>query len=490
MCSMTYSKKYFLLFSTIIFMCAVMTGPVSAVFDPAVPEAPESLSFVRMKITGEEYVEIQNNTSDTIENLSIYALKAYNKVDPDAAGVAISSQSLPSLELEQGGRILLSTGIRPTCGASIAGKLSLSLVDGGGTLQIVSMTSVLNASSPTIVDSVSWSSSSSGAITLVPSFSKAPLTTYYRYGLEDGSFAWQKADQDMANSCGLIIPATSGNSALPIAVTPSEQQSGNESFSVSTAEEATTNTGSGIGSSNQGLQPVAISEVLPNPIGSGNDLTDEFIELHNPNLEAFDLSGYVLRSGVSTMRYYSFPAGTLLPAGSYAVYYSSETELLLSNTTGRVVLLDPDNQIVASTEVYRNAKDDQAWLQNNSLWQWTTTPTPGRINLVTAPVGSQKSTTAKSSTAKKTAKSAAVKAPKAAKAPKVKKEKKPKTEKTQKYSATPTAATVEARPIQSRVIAIIALIALLYGAYEYRGDLANKYQQCRRHLVSWRPNRR
>jgi len=241
---------------------------------------------------------------------------------------------------------------------------------------------------------------------------------------------------------------------------------------------------------NQGLQPVVISEVLPNPIGSGNDLTDEFIELHNPNAEAFNLSGYVLRSGVSTMRYYSFPVGTLLSAGSYVVYYSSETKLLLSNTTGQLALLDPDGQIVMSTEVYRNAKDGQAWLKNDLLWQWSITPTPGKVNLVTAPFGSQKSAIAKSGSTKKLAKSAVPKAPKAAKTPKPKKEKKPKTEKSPKYSATPTAATVEARPIQSRVIAIIALIALLYGAYEYRGDLANKYQQCRRHLVSWRPNRR
>ena len=49
-----------------------------------------------------------------------------------------------------------------------------------------------------------------------------------------------------------------------------------------------------------GLSAPQISELLPNPAGTGNDATDEFIELYNPNDQPFDLSGFVLQTGLTT----------------------------------------------------------------------------------------------------------------------------------------------------------------------------------------------
>lgn len=486
---MTNCKKRFQILAIALAVLLMATPSAFAALAPPEPETPESLALVRLKITGEEYIEIQNNSSEDIDDLSLYALRSYSNVNAAAVGATASSQSFPALKLKQGARLLLSRGIRPTCGASISGRLSLTLVDGGGTVQIVRLqdTSDLPVN---IIDFASWSSVAKGEIQFAPSFGKAPLTSYYRYDLADGTYAWQKADQNPESNCELMIADSTGSSTVPIGAAPGGTTSEDESFTVETKKENLSPGSEGATEkSDINLASIVISEILPNPIGAGNDAIDEFIELYNPNESPYDLSGYVLRTGVSTMRYYTFPPETVLPTKSYAVYSSSLTELLLSNAAGQVTLLNPDKTVMVSTEIYRSAKDGQSWLQSGNRWQWSSTPTPGKENLITAPIAPQKNA-ATSTSVKKSVSPKTPKAPKAAKALKPKKEKKPKTDKAAKYSATPTAATVESRPIQTRVIAIVALIALLYGTYEYRGDLANKLQQCRRYVSAWRPHRR
>lgn len=47
----------------------------------------------------------------------------------------------------------------------------------------------------------------------------------------------------------------------------------------------------------------------------------DWVELHNKNTTAFDLSGWVLRDGSNT-NFYAIPASTSLPAGGYLVFYN------------------------------------------------------------------------------------------------------------------------------------------------------------------------
>jgi Lamin Tail Domain/CotH kinase protein/Putative Ig domain/Bacterial TSP3 repeat len=59
-----------------------------------------------------------------------------------------------------------------------------------------------------------------------------------------------------------------------------------------------------------------ISEIMYRPGTAWPENTGlEFIEIHNPGTAAEDLSGWALTSGVS----YTFPAGTILPAGGYVI---------------------------------------------------------------------------------------------------------------------------------------------------------------------------
>ncbi|HEX7963313.1 MAG TPA: lamin tail domain-containing protein [Candidatus Saccharimonadales bacterium] len=239
---------------------------------------------------------------------------------------------------------------------------------------------------------------------------------------------------------------------------------------------------------NQGLAPPQLTELLPNPASPQTDAQDEFIELYNPNDAPFDLSGYLLEAGTSTVHSYTFPPGSVLAPGSYAAFLPDATGLSLSNGGGQVRLKDPLGEVQSETSVYGAAKDGQAWAFTGAGWQWTITPTPGAANILAAPpaavVKAAKTTT--TAAPKKPA------APKTAKAPKAKttkaktKAKKPPAAPTQQLAIAPAA---KQSPLHPAILAGIGVIAVLYGAYEYRHDVANYLYRLRSNRAARRKNR-
>lgn len=240
---------------------------------------------------------------------------------------------------------------------------------------------------------------------------------------------------------------------------------------------------------NQGLAPPQLTELLPNPAPPQTDARDEFIELYNPNDATFDLSGYLLEAGTSTVHSYTFPPGSVLAPGSYAAFLSGTTGLSLSNSGGQVRLRDPLGEVQSETSVYGSAKDGQAWAFTGADWQWTTTPTPGVANILAAPPAA----------AVKAAKITTTAAPKKAPAPKTAKVPKAKITKTKtKTKKAPSTATTQQlavapvakqSPLHPAILAGIGVIAVLYGAYEYRHDVANYLYRFRSNRAARRKNR-
>ncbi len=225
----------------------------------------------------------------------------------------------------------------------------------------------------------------------------------------------------------------------------------------------TANQTPGLPAGDEGLLAPQLSELLPNPISTGNDGTDEYIELYNPNDTAYDLSGFILQTGVTTYHSYQFPSGTILPPQGFQAFYASQTGLSLSNTTSQVGLLDPLGRVVASSDVYRNAKEGNVWILANQQWQWSTVATPNKANVVQAPVtASKKASSSKLKTA--------VLVP-------------GKTIGTGSSTPKgPLGQSTNDQPTPSKTGSLLALIgvgALLYGAYEYRHDLTNRLFQLR-----------
>ncbi|HJP96611.1 MAG TPA: lamin tail domain-containing protein [Candidatus Saccharimonadales bacterium] len=224
-----------------------------------------------------------------------------------------------------------------------------------------------------------------------------------------------------------------------------------------------------------GLSAPQITELLPNPGSPRTDATDEFVELYNPNAVAFDLSGFVLTAGLTGNKQYTFPAGTTIPAHAFVAYFSETTKLSLSNTSGKVILQDPLQRTIAQSGVYDTAKDDVAWARANGKWYWTTQVTPNAANVIQEPVAKTKKSSSSSSSSKKTSTVA-------------------KTASSKKSASAAdtqlTSNTVEDTPLHPLTLAVVGGFALLYGAYEYRRDMANKFYQLRRYREARREARR
>ena len=59
-------------------------------------------------------------------------------------------------------------------------------------------------------------------------------------------------------------------------------------------------------------QPIVINEIFYDPPGNART---EFVELHNPTANGIDVSGWQFTKGIE----FTFPAGTMIAAGGYAV---------------------------------------------------------------------------------------------------------------------------------------------------------------------------
>jgi hypothetical protein len=217
-----------------------------------------------------------------------------------------------------------------------------------------------------------------------------------------------------------------------------------------------------------GLSAPQLTEILPNPTGTANDDTDEFIELYNPNGVAFDLSGFVLQTGTTTKHNYEFPDDTLLAPQSFTVFYSADTGLSLSNTSGQADLLDPFGNLLTQTDTYSTAKDGQTWALANGKWYWTTEATPNAANVIKQPVtatkASTKTTKATKATTTSTAKSGSVQGAAT----------------TAASNGSSDASSTTTAPTHPLVLAVIGILAVGYGIYEYRHDIANKIYEFRR----------
>jgi hypothetical protein len=221
-----------------------------------------------------------------------------------------------------------------------------------------------------------------------------------------------------------------------------------------------------IPAADKGLKAPQLSEILPNPASPQTDVDDEFIELYNPNNKSFDLSGFMLQTASTSSaatHTYHFPAGTSIGAGSFKAFSSEQTHLALSNSGGQVWLVDPLGTTLDTCDPYGTAKDGQSWVDASGKWQWTLQATPGTTNKIATPVAS--SSTSKTATVSGKKVTAIAKTANG---------------NGSTLGASTNASSSKPLSIHPLTLAIIIGAALLYGAYEYRHDLALKYRQFRR----------
>jgi hypothetical protein len=459
--------------STVMAIMAIsFVAPLSALAAPNMA-VPAGLSLMEFKVTGDEFLLLQNNSGSVINDLSLYWLQVYNNVSPLAAGVSASSQQLPAASLQPRQTLLLSASPMQTCGASVAGKLSVSLSDAGGFMQLTKMSiSAEGSVLQTPGDFTSWSSNANGIVQNVPSSMKNPRAAFYRY-LNGISYAWQQADLDMTDSCQLNI-VVAGGLGSSSAVTPLTLAATSPPATILGEEtESSGATTARMPAADIGLTAPQVSELLPNPTGIGNDATDEFIELYNPNDKPFDLSGFTLQTGLTTAKNYTFPDGTVLEPRAFKAFYAKDTKLTLSNTSSQAALLDPFGSALSVSNVYTSAKDGIAWAAAKNTWQWTTQPSPGIANIIRQPASKKLSKTTKKTNTKKVAVKGTLTNQAAS------------TTGSSSYSEDPESKAT----VHVWILAVVTAAALLYGGYEYRRDIALRLRQLGTKLGIRRTNR-
>src|SRR5579859_6792604 len=83
--------------------------PTATAASAPILAGPSGLALIEIKITGNEFVMLQNNTGSTITDLSRYWLYNFNNINPLASGVSSSTQQLPVAALGPGQTVLLNS---------------------------------------------------------------------------------------------------------------------------------------------------------------------------------------------------------------------------------------------------------------------------------------------------------------------------------------------------------------------------------------------
>ena len=431
-----------------------------------------------LKITsGNGQIGTLYNATDTALDMSRYQLEYFNNYDLSKA----TSSKLIALSgvVPPHGYLMVNDGALLLCYQLTINSVSLGLSSTTGLVEVLAFnqSSPGAPASPVLQDYAGWSKTAAPGAQTLPSGTNAflqrqpvdaannPLVT------APGAGSWLSVQPDSGNACSLVGTGSGGTTPVQTGLSqllPSTEPP------ATIAELASAGSAAAVPSmpaTDIGLMAPSITELLPNPAGTGNDSTDEFIELYNPNPVSFDLSGFSLQSGTTSLHTFTFPAGTSLPAQSFTAFYSKITSLSLSNTSGQVKLLDPFGSSIASSEPYAAANDGQTWALAKGKWYWTTSPTPDKANVIHQPAAKKSSAKAAASKSKTTVGTAG------------------------KVKAASSGAGASSRdeptnnPIHLRTLALVAAAALLYGAYEYRADLANRIYQLRRYVGGRYANR-
>jgi hypothetical protein len=459
----------------------------------------------------QEFIELYNTTDQDIEfddgatGAMQWKLQFFNSAAAKTGTPAWTTTATGSNSVTLKGVIaahdyflIASTDYLPggvTPDMSYAPASSHLMTDTGGALQLLSFNPAANQN--TEQDRVVWLAKSDN--TALPQdvlATPAPGKSLQRMPNDDTEYASAEGDIAAFGTEDVISPLDAWRP--PVVAIPDPGQTSEEDANGGGTDGNDDIPLNSLIPGNEGLAAPLITELLPNPASPLTDADDEFIELYNPNPVAFDLEGYKLEVGTTTVHTYIIPAGTLMAPLGYRAFYSAETGLSLSNTGGQARLRAPDGSVLNQTDAYTTADDNQAWTLDDGGWQWSTSSTPGQANILAVPVVAAKATktsatkSTKTATASKTssAKTSTAK-PKTTKAT-AKKAAAKKPAKKKVTTAKTAAASFPEKPkppIHMGILVAVATAAVLYGLYEYRHDISNKIRQLSRNRKAGLPDR-
>jgi hypothetical protein len=132
------------------------------------------------------------------------------------------------------------------------------------------------------------------------------------------------------------------------------------------------------------LAGVRLNEIMPVSTANVDDTTgasDEWIELFNAGPAAADVSNWLLDDAEGESAPYQIPAGTLLQPGTFAVFYGSETGIILDDGGDTVRLMEPDGMVTDSVTFGPLASSSSFSRDEAGVWHADWEPSPGVPNL-------------------------------------------------------------------------------------------------------------
>ncbi|MEO7617927.1 MAG: lamin tail domain-containing protein [Candidatus Saccharibacteria bacterium] len=123
--------------------------------------------------------------------------------------------------------------------------------------------------------------------------------------------------------------------------------------------------------------PLKVTELLIDPVSPATDSHDEFIELQNPNTEAVNIDGYILKTPSSSFHL----APLILTPGQFIVITSGASTLSLTNDGGNIQAFDPAGTLVDESAPWPKAIPGATWASFSDGWAWTLHPTPNTDNI-------------------------------------------------------------------------------------------------------------
>lgn len=488
------------LFSTLFISPMLLAPSVTAV------PVPASILIVELQVRGDavtgpadhEFIELFNMTDQPID------VSSWKLQYKSATGSSWSDKATLHGSLSPGGRYLLVSDkypnpptADPDLPALALTTFSAGLSDSGGHVRIVD--AVVSAV-PVVHDLLGWGTSANAAEGEAPAAAPGGGKSLKRVLDSEGAFIDtnnNRADFEVSSdptpvADPLYQAPISDPDPLP-EIAPGPLPSSPTDEIIPPAPDEITQVPTPIPETEQEvvtvpILPPVITELLPNPAAPASDSTDEFIELYNPNDVALPLDGYKLQSGTTYSYSHTFNDVSLMPR-EYRAFMVTATGNILSNSGGQARLLAADGTVLAQTNAYAEAEEDQSWSLFSGAWQWTSTPTPNGENILTLPIKhvgvvkapSTKKTSAKQAAAKKTtAASTKTSKPKVAAA-----------KKTAAKASKPKALAVERQVYQEPeeapaslhpgILAGVGAITLLYACYEYRNDAVNSIRRFKRY---------
>ena len=127
---------------------------------------------------------------------------------------------------------------------------------------------------------------------------------------------------------------------------------------------------------------VIINEILPYPVGS--DAEEEWIEIFNQNNIQVDLSGWKINDTMGGVKVYILPEGTKIGPRGFLVLSRPTTKITLNNDADGIELSHPDGKIIDSIS-YTKASHGKTLNRIDNEWSWSSTLTPGSVNIISAP---------------------------------------------------------------------------------------------------------